>query len=136
MIEAVAAGIHFENQLASEKKCGHLGGKVLVPTQRFIRTLNAARLAADTMGVPTNIMARTDADAARLITSDIDERDRPFLTGERTAEGFYRMTGGIECAIARGLAYAPYADLIWYETSTPDLEQARRFAEAIRSEYP
>ena len=136
MIEAVAAGIHFENQLASEKKCGHLGGKVLMPTQRFICTLNAARLAADTMGVPTNIMARTDADAARLITSDIDERDRPFLTGERTAEGLYRMTGGIECAIARGLAYAPYADLIWCETSTPDLEQARRFAEAIRSEYP
>ena len=107
MIEAGAAGIHFEDQLASGKKCGHLGGKVLVPTQSFIRTLNAARLAADTMGVPTIIMARTDADAARLITSDIDERDRPFLTGERTAEGFYRMTGGIECAIARGLAYAP-----------------------------
>lgn len=136
MIEAGAAGIHFEDQLASGKKCGHLGGKVLVPTQSFIRTLNAARLAADTMGVPTIIMARTDADAARLITSDIDERDRPFLTGERTAEGFYRMTGGIECAIARGLAYAPYADLIWCETSTPDLDEARRFAEAIRSEYP
>lgn len=136
MIEAGAAGIHFEDQLASEKKCGHLGGKVLVPTRTFIRTLNAARLAADTMGVPTVIMARTDADAARLITSDIDERDQQFLTGERTAEGFYRMTGGIECAIARGLAYAPYADLIWCETSTPDLDEARRYAEAIRSEFP
>jgi isocitrate lyase len=136
MIESGAAAIHFEDQLASEKKCGHLGGKVLVPTQNFIRTLNAARLAADTMGVPTIIMARTDADSARLITSDIDPRDHPFLTGERTAEGFYRMTGGIECAIARGLSYAPYADLLWCETSTPNLDEARRFADAIRNEYP
>ncbi|KKB08325.1 isocitrate lyase [Devosia chinhatensis] len=136
MIEAGAAAVHFEDQLASEKKCGHLGGKVLVPTSQFIRTLNAARLAADVMGVPTLIMARTDAEAARLITSDIDECDRPFVTGERTAEGFYRLRGGIECAIARGLAYAPYADLIWCETSTPDLVEARRFAEAIRSKYP
>jgi isocitrate lyase len=136
MIEAGAAGVHFEDQLASEKKCGHLGGKVLVPTSSFLRTLNAARLAADVMGVPTIIMARTDADAARLITSDIDERDRPFLTGDRTPEGFYRITGGIDCAIARGLAYAPYADLIWCETSTPNLEEARRFAEAIKAEYP
>ncbi len=136
MIEAGAAGVHFEDQLASEKKCGHLGGKVLVPTATFIRTLNAARLAADVMGVPTIVMARTDADSARLITSDIDERDRPFLTGERTAEGFYRTTGGIESAIARGLAYAPYADLLWCETSTPNLEEARTFAEAIRAAYP
>ncbi len=136
MIEAGAAGVHFEDQLASEKKCGHLGGKVLVPTAAFLRTLNAARLASDVMGVPTIIMARTDADAARLITSDIDERDRPFLTGERTPEGFYRITGGIDCAIARGLAYAPYADLIWCETSTPNLEEARTFAEAIKAEYP
>ncbi len=136
MIASGAAAIHYEDQLASEKKCGHLGGKVLVPTQNFIRTLNAARLAADTMGVPTIIMARTDADSARLITSDIDPRDQPFLTGERTEEGFYRMTGGIECAIARGLAYAPYADLLWCETATPDLDEARRFAEAIRCEFP
>jgi isocitrate/methylisocitrate lyase len=136
MIEAGASGIHFEDQLASEKKCGHLGGKVLVPTGAFIRTLTAARLAADSMGVSTVLMARTDADAARLITSDIDDRDRPFLTGERTAEGFYRMTGGIEMAIARGLAVAPYADLIWCETSTPDLSEARQFAEAIREEFP
>jgi len=136
MIEAGAAAVHFEDQLASEKKCGHLGGKVLVPTGQFIRTLNAARLAADVMGVPTLIMARTDAEAARLITSDIDEYDRPFVTEERTAEGFYRLKGGIDCAIARGLAYAPYADLIWCETSTPDLGEARRFAEAIRTRYP
>ncbi len=136
MIEAGAAGIHFEDQLASEKKCGHLGGKVLVPISQFIRTLNAARLAADVMGVPTVLMARTDADAARLITSDIDERDRPFLTGERTPEGFHRITGGQEMAIARGLAVAPYADLIWCETSTPDLAEARRFAEAIKREFP
>ncbi|MCG8544982.1 MAG: isocitrate lyase [Alphaproteobacteria bacterium] len=136
MIEAGVSGIHFEDQLSSEKKCGHLGGKVLVPTNSFLRTLNAARLAADVMGTPTVIMARTDADAARLITSDIDERDRPFLTGERTAEGFYRITGGQEMAIARGLAVAPYADLIWCETSTPDLDEARRFAEAIKEEYP
>jgi len=136
MIEAGAAAVHFEDQLASEKKCGHLGGKVLVPTGQFLRTLNAARLAADVMGVPTLIMARTDADAAKLITSDIDERDHRFLTGERTAEGFYRVTGGIEAGIARGLSYAPYADLIWCETSTPNLDEARRFAEAIKAEYP
>ncbi len=136
MIEAGAAGIHFEDQLAAEKKCGHLGGKVLVPVQSFIRVLTAARLAADAMDVPTIIMARTDAEAARLLTSDIDERDHPFLTGERTPEGFYRITGGIEMAIVRGLAYAPYADLVWCETPTPDLDQARRFAEAIRKEYP
>jgi isocitrate lyase len=136
MIEAGAAAVHFEDQLASEKKCGHLGGKVLVPTRTFIRTLNAARLAADVMGVPTLIMARTDAEAARLITSDIDEYDAPFVTGERTSEGFYRLKGGMEAAIARGLAYAPYADLVWCETSTPDLGQARRFAEAIRTVYP
>ncbi len=136
MIEAGAAGVHFEDQLASEKKCGHLGGKVLVPTDTFIRTLNAARLAADVMGVATLIMARTDANAARLMTSDIDERDRPFLTGERTAEGYYRIVGGIDNAIARGIAYAPYADLIWCETATPDLAEAKRFAEAIRRDFP
>ena len=136
MIEAGAAAVHFEDQLASEKKCGHLGGKVLVPTRSFIKTLNAARLAADVMGVPTLIMARTDAEAARLITSDVDEYDAPFITGERTEEGFYRLNGGFECAIARGLAYAPYADLIWCETSTPSLEDARRFAEAIKKAYP
>jgi isocitrate lyase len=136
MIEAGAAAVHFEDQLASEKKCGHLGGKVLVPTRTFIKTLNAARLAADVMGVPTLIMARTDAEAARLITSDVDEYDAPFITGERTEEGFYELAGGIEAAIARGLAYAPYADLIWCETSTPSLADARRFAEAIRKEHP
>jgi len=136
MIEAGVSGVHFEDQLSSEKKCGHLGGKVLVPTQTFLRSLNAARLAADVMGVPTVVMARTDADAARLLTSDIDERDRPFLTGERTPEGFYGITGGIEMAIARGLAYAPYADLLWCETSTPDLDQARQYAEAIRRDFP
>lgn len=136
MIEAGAAAVHFEDQLASEKKCGHLGGKVLVPTSQFIRTLNAARLAADVMGVPTLIMARTDAEAARLITSDIDPYDAPFVTGERTAEGFYRLRGGIEAAIARGIAYAPYADLIWCETSRPDLAEARRFAEAVRKVHP
>jgi len=136
MIEAGAAGVHFEDQLASEKKCGHLGGKVLVPTQSFIRTLNAARLAADVSGVSTLLVARTDADAANLITSDIDERDRPFLTGERTSEGFFRIRSGIESAIARGLAYAPYADLVWCETSHPDLAEARAFAEAIRAKYP
>lgn len=136
MIEAGAAAVHFEDQLASEKKCGHLGGKVLVPTGQFVRTLNAARLAADVMGVPTLIMARTDAEAARLITSDIDEYDRPFVPGERTAEGFYRLRGGMDAAIARGLAYAPYADLIWCETSKPDLGEARRFAEAIHKEHP
>jgi isocitrate lyase len=136
MIESGAAAVHFEDQLASEKKCGHLGGKVLVPTGQFIRTLNAARLAADVMGVPTLIMARTDAEAARLITSDIDEADAPFVTGERTEEGFYRLKGGIEAAIARGIAYAPYADLIWCETSKPDLAEARRFAEAVRKVHP
>jgi len=136
MIEAGAAAVHFEDQLASEKKCGHLGGKVLVPTSQFIRTLNAARLAADVMGVPTLIMARTDAEAARLITSDIDPYDAPFVTGEHTAEGFYRLKGGIEAAIARGIAYAPYADLIWCETSKPDLEEARKFAEGVRKVHP
>ena len=136
MIEAGAAGVHFEDQLASEKKCGHLGGKVLVPTQSFIRTLNAARLAADVCGVPTVLIARTDADAANLITSDVDERDRPFLTGERTVEGFFRVKAGIEQAIARGLAYAPYADLVWCETSKPDLDEARHFAEGIHAQFP
>ena len=136
MIEAGAAAVHFEDQLASEKKCGHLGGKVLVPTRQQIKTLNAARLAADVMGVPTLIMARTDAEAATLITSDVDEYDAPFITGERTEEGFYHVRNGFEQAISRGLAYAPYADLIWCETSTPSLEDARRFAEGIRKEYP
>jgi isocitrate lyase len=136
MIESGAAGVHFEDQLASEKKCGHLGGKVLVPTSQFERTLAAARLAADVAGVPTLLMARTDALAATLITSDVDERDREFLTGERTPEGYFRVTGGIESAIARGLAYAPYADLIWCETGTPDLDEARRFAEAIHARFP
>jgi isocitrate lyase len=136
MIVAGAAGVHWEDQLASEKKCGHLGGKVLIPTSQHIRTLNAARLAADVCGVPTIIMARTDADSATLITSDIDEGDQPFITGERTAEGFYRVSGGMQACIARGLAYAPYADLLWMETSTPDLDVAREFAEGIRSVYP
>jgi isocitrate lyase len=136
MIEAGAAGVHFEDQLASEKKCGHLGGKVLVPTQAFVTTLNAARLAADVCGVPTLLVARTDADAATLITSDVDERDRPFLTGERTSEGFFRIRNGLPTAIARGLAYAPYADLIWCETSHPDLDEAREFAEAIHAQFP
>ena len=136
MIRAGAAGVHFEDQLASEKKCGHLGGKVLVPTCSFIRTLNAARLAADVCGVATLLVARTDADAANLLTSDVDERDRPFLTGERTAEGFFRVRAGIDQAIARGLAYAPYADLVWCETSKPDLEEARRFARGIHAKYP
>lgn len=137
-IEAGAAGIHFEDQLASEKKCGHMGGKVLIPVQQHIATLNAARLAADVMGVPTLIICRTDAESAKLITSDVDERDHPFLTGERTAEGFYRLKDGtsFERCVARGLAYAPYSDLLWMETSTPDLDQARRFAEAIRGEFP
>lgn len=135
-ILAGAAGVHFEDQLASEKKCGHMGGKVLVPTAQHIRTLTAARLAADVMGVPTIIVARTDANAANLLTSDIDERDREFTTGERTAEGFYRVEPGLDQAIARGLAYAPYADLIWCETSTPDLDEAKRFADAIHAEYP
>ena len=136
MNKAGAAGVHFEDQLASEKKCGHLGGKVLLPTQQAVRNLNSARLAADVMGVPTIIMARTDAEAARLITSDVDEADAPFLTGERTIEGFHRITGGVDMGIARGLAYAPYSDLLWMETSTPDLEDARKFAEAIKKEYP
>ena len=129
MIEAGAAGVHFEDQLASEKKCGHLGGKVLVPTDQFVRTLTAARLAADIAGVPTLVVARTDALAATLLTSDIDERDRRFVSGERTHEGFYRVTNGMDAAIARAQAYAPYADMIWCETSTPDLDEARAFAE-------
>ena len=136
MIEAGAAGVHFEDQLSSEKKCGHLGGKVLVPTGQFIRTLVAARLAADVMDVPTVLVARTDADSASLLTSDVDERDHPFITGERTPEGFFRIKGGQSCAIARALAYAPYADLLWCETSTPDLAQARTFAEAVLSAHP
>ena len=136
MIEAGAAGVHFEDQLASEKKCGHLGGKVLVPTRTFLRTLNAARLAADVCGVPTVLVARTDANGAGLVTSDVDERERPFLTGERTAEGFFRVRAGLEQAIARGLSYAPYADLIWCETSSPDLDEARRFAQAIHERFP
>ena len=136
MIESGAAGVHFEDQLASEKKCGHLGGKVLVPTSQFERTLAAARLAADVADVPTVLIARTDALSATLITSDVDERDREFLTGERTPEGYFRVAGGIDSAIARGLAYAPYADLIWCETSTPDLDEAQRFAEAIHAAYP
>jgi len=136
MIEAGAAGVHYEDQLASEKKCGHLGGKVLVPTHHFVRTLNAARLAADVCGVPTVLVARTDALSAALLTSDVDEYDRDFVTGERTAEGFYRVHDGIGAAISRGLAYAPYADLVWFETSTPDLGEARDFAEAIHERFP
>ncbi len=136
MIEAGAAAVHFEDQLASEKKCGHLGGKVLVPTSQFIRTLTAARLAADVMGVPTLVVARTDANSATQITSDVDERDQPFLTGQKTAEGFYTIKGGLEMAIARAIAYAPYADLLWCETSTPDLDEARRFAEEVHKVYP
>jgi len=137
MIEAGAAGVHFEDQLASEKKCGHMGGKVLVPTSQFIRNLVAARLAADVCNVPTIIVARTDADSAKLITSDVDERDRPFIVSdERTPEGFFRLKHGVDTAIARGLAYAPYADLIWMETSEPNIEEARRFAEAIRAKFP
>ncbi|MFB9758342.1 MULTISPECIES: isocitrate lyase [Bacillaceae] len=136
MIEAGAAGVHFEDQLSSEKKCGHLGGKVLLPTQTAVRNLISARLAADVMGVPTIIVARTDADAADLITSDIDDNDKPFITGERTAEGFFRTRAGLDQAIARGLAYAPYADLIWCETSEPNLEDAKRFADAIHAKFP
>ena len=136
MIEAGAAGVHFEDQLASEKKCGHLGGKVLVPTGQFIRTLVAARLAADVLDVPTVLIARTDADSAKLLTSDVDPRDREFCTGERTVEGFFRLRGGLDCAIARAIAYGPYADLLWCETSTPDLDEAKRFAEAVRAVYP
>jgi len=136
MIECGAAAVHFEDQLASEKKCGHLGGKVLLPTSQFIRTLSAARLAADVMGVPTLVIARTDANSATLLTSDIDERDQPFLTGERTAEGFFMIKSGVDAAIARAIAYAPYADLLWMETSTPDIEEARRFADAVHAKYP
>jgi isocitrate lyase len=136
MIEAGAAGVHFEDQLASEKKCGHLGGKVLIPTQNAVRNLIAARLAADVEDVPTLIVARTDANGAHLITTDVDPRDQPFLTGQRTPEGFFRMRGGLDAAVARGVAYAPYADLIWCETSTPDLREARRYAEAIHAEFP
>ena len=136
MIEAGAAGVHFEDQLSSVKKCGHMGGKVLVSTQDAVQKLCAARLAADVMGVPTVLLARTDAEAATLVTSDVDENDKPFLTGERSAEGFYRVRNGIEQAISRGLAYAPYADLIWCETGTPDLGFARQYAEAIQRVYP
>ncbi|MDZ7279821.1 isocitrate lyase [Pantoea eucrina] len=136
MIEAGAGAVHFEDQLAAVKKCGHMGGKVLVPTQEAIQKLVAARLAADVMNVPTVLLARTDADAADLITADCDPRDAPFITGERTAEGFFRTRAGIEQAIARGLAYAPYADVLWCETSTPDLQMAQRFAEAIHARYP
>lgn len=136
MIEAGAAGVHFEDQLASEKKCGHLGGKVLVPTDQFVRTLTAARLAADVLGIPSLVVARTDALGATLLTSDIDERDRRFTTGERTHEGFYYVRNGIDAAIARAQAYAPYADMIWCETATPDLEEARIFAEGVHALYP
>ena len=146
MIEAGASAVHFEDQMSSQKKCGHLGGKVLVPTGQFLQTLVAARLAADVCDVPTILIARTDADSARLLTSDIDPRDHPFLTGggggggggrtERTAEGFFRITGGLECAIARACSYAPYADLVWCETSKPDLEEARRFAEGVHAAFP
>ncbi|HEX2044237.1 MAG TPA: isocitrate lyase, partial [Gaiellaceae bacterium] len=135
-VEAGAAGVHFEDQLASEKKCGHLGGKVLVPTSQFVRTLAAARLAADVCDVPTLLVARTDALSATLLTSDVDERDAAFVSGERTPEGFFRVEGGLEAAVARGLAYAPYADLIWCETSTPDLREAREFAQAIHERFP
>jgi isocitrate lyase len=135
-IEAGAAGVHFEDQLASEKKCGHLGGKVLVPTQQFIRMLTAARLAADVCDVPTLILARTDSLSATLLTSDVDERDRQFVTGERTPEGYFLVESGLDSAIARGLAYAPYADLIWFETSTPDMGEAREFADAIHDSFP
>ncbi len=136
MIEAGAAAVHFEDQLASEKKCGHLGGKVLVPVSQFIRTLASARLAADVMGVPTLVVARTDAHSATLITSDVDERDREFITGERTPEGFCRINNGLKMAIARAIAYAPYADVLWCETSTPDIEEAREFAEGVHAQYP
>ena len=136
MIEAGAAGVHFEDQLASEKKCGHMGGKVLIPTAQHVRTLVSARLAADVAGVPTVLVARTDSLGAALVTSDIDPRDRPFLTGERTPEGYFRTRPCIESAIARGKAYAPYADVVWCETSLPDLDEARRFAEAVLDESP
>jgi isocitrate lyase len=136
MIEAGAAGVHFEDQLASVKKCGHMGGKVLVPTQEAVQKLVAARLAADVLGVPTLLLARTDAEAADIVTSDVDDNDKPFLTGERTAEGFYRTKKGFDQALSRGLAYAAYADMVWCETGTPDLEFARKFAEGIRRKYP
>jgi len=138
MIDAGASGVHFEDQLASEKKCGHMGGKVLVPTGQFIRTLTAARLAADVVDVPTVLIARTDAQSAKLITSDADERDRPFIDARlgRTPEGFFHLKGGFECAIARAIAYAPYVDLVWCETSTPNLAEAKQFAEAVRAKYP
>jgi len=136
MIASGAAAVHYEDQLASEKKCGHLGGKVLVPTSQFVKTLNAARLATDVCGVETIIVARTDANAARLMTSDADERDHRFITGDRTADGYYSITGGLEMAIERGLAYAPYADLVWCETSKPDIGEAREFAEALKQKFP
>src|SRR5471030_2936770 len=136
MIEAGAAGVHFEDQLASVKKCGHMGGKVLVPTQEAVQKLIAARLAADTMGVPTIVLARTDAEAANLVTSDVDENDKPFLTGERTAEGFYRVKNGLDQALSRGIAYAEYVDMVWCETGTPDLNFARKFAEGVQSKHP
>ncbi len=136
MIEAGVAGVHYEDQLAAEKKCGHMGGKVLIPTSQFIRTLTAARLAADVLDIPTILIARTDANSATLLTSDIDPYDRPFLTGKRTSEGYYYVHDGLEAGIARGLAYAPYADLIWLETAHPDMEEARKFAEAIHAKFP
>jgi isocitrate lyase len=136
MIEAGVASVHYEDQLSSEKKCGHLGGKVLVPTSHFIRTLVSARLAADIMGVPTLILARTDAEAATLITSDADPRDQEFMTGQRTTEGFYKVRNGLEAAIARSISYAPYADMLWFETAKPDLEEAQEFSEAVRKKYP
>ena len=136
MIDAGAAGVHFEDQLSSEKKCGHLGGKVLVPTSQFIRTLIAARLAADVLDVPTILVARTDADSATLLTSDIDPADKPFLTGGRTSEGFYNINNGLEMAISRGLSFAPYADVVWMETSTPDLHEAKQFADAMHAKFP
>ena len=136
LIEAGAAGVHFEDQLSSAKKCGHMGGKVLVPTKEFIQKLVAARLAADTMGVPTVVIARTDAEGAQLVTSDIDPRDQPFITGERTAEGFYRTVGGLDQAIDRALSYAPYADVVWCETAHPDLEEAKAFAEGVHAKFP
>ncbi len=136
MIEAGAAGVHFEDQLASEKKCGHLGGKVLVPTSQFVRTLSAARLAADVLDVPTVVVARTDSLSATLLTSDVDDSDRSFCTGERTPEGFFRITCGLDSAVGRSLAYAPYADVLWFETSTPDLGEAREFAQAVHERFP
>src|SRR5438105_11772701 len=135
MIEAGAAGVHFEDQLAAEKKCGHMGGKVLVPTSQHIRTLTAARLASDVLDVPLLVVARTDALAATMLTTDVDERDQPFVLGSRTSEGYHRVSGGMDSAIARGVAYAPYADLVWCETATPDLDEARRFADGIHEHY-